>query len=201
MTIIVIMNISVCIFCSVVVLFKNNKISVKGKSNKRPFIHINDVVQSYQLVVAADKEKIGGQIFNVGSEEQNYEMGNLANEITNNCEKKCEIELSDTNDYRSYFASFQKIKEAVGDATITVISVGNDFVMDVMKKPLSMGADQMILVQDPATENLDALGTATVLSKAIEKIGQADIVICGQQASDCDNAHVPMGISEMLGMA
>ena len=94
-----------------------------------------------------------------------------------------------------------KVKEAVGEATITVISVGNDFVMDVMKKPLSMGADQMILVQDPATETLDALGTATGLSKAIEKIGQADIVICGQQASDWDNAHVPMGISEMLGMA
>ena len=70
-----------------------------------------------------------------------------------------------------------KIKEAAGDATITVISVGTDFVMDVMKKPLSMGADQMILIQDPAAENLDALGTATVLSKAIEKIGEADIVI------------------------
>ncbi len=94
-----------------------------------------------------------------------------------------------------------KIKEAEGDATITVISVGNDFVMDVMKKPLSMGADQMVLVQDPATEKLDALGTATVLAKAIEKMGGADIVICGQQASDWDNAHVPLGISEMLGMA
>ena len=94
-----------------------------------------------------------------------------------------------------------KIKEAAGDATITVISVGTDFVMDVMKKPLSMGADQMILIQDPAAENLDALGTATVLSKAIEKIGEADIVICGQQASDWDNAHVPLGVSEMLGVA
>ncbi|MQG66884.1 MAG: electron transfer flavoprotein subunit beta/FixA family protein, partial [SAR202 cluster bacterium] len=62
-------------------------------------------------------------------------------------------------------------------------------------------ADQMILIQDPAAENLDALGTATVLSKAIEKVGEADIVICGQQASDWDNAHVPLGISEMLGVA
>ncbi|MDC0035571.1 electron transfer flavoprotein subunit beta/FixA family protein [Chloroflexi bacterium] len=94
-----------------------------------------------------------------------------------------------------------KIKESEGEATITIISVGNDFVMDVMKKPLSMGADHMILIQDPATENLDALGTATVLAKAIEKIGGADIVICGQQASDWDNAHVPLGIGEMLGIA
>ena len=94
-----------------------------------------------------------------------------------------------------------QIKEAAGGGTVTIISVGNEFVMDVMKKPLSMGADQMILIQDPAAENLDALGTATVLSKAIEKVGEADIVICGQQASDWDNAHVPLGISEMLGVA
>ena len=108
------MRFDTAVNCMVLDLFKNNKISVKGKSNKRPFIHINDVVQSYQLVVAADKEKIGGQIFNVGSEEQNYEMGNLANEIANNCEKKCEIELSDTNDFRSYFASFKKIQNTLG---------------------------------------------------------------------------------------
>ncbi len=36
-----------------------------------------------------------------------------------------------------------KIKDA-GEAKITVISVGNGFVMDVMKKPLSMGADENI---------------------------------------------------------
>ena len=40
-------------------------------------------------------------------------MGNLANEITNNCEKNCEIELSDTNDFRSYFASFKKIQNTL----------------------------------------------------------------------------------------
>ena len=94
--------------------FKNNKIFVSGKSNKRPFIHINDVARSYLLAITAKKNKIGGQIFNVGSENQNYEMGDLANEIAKICDAKCDIETGETNDHRSYFASFKKIRNVLG---------------------------------------------------------------------------------------
>ena len=41
-------------------------------------------------------------------------MGNLAQEIVKHSGIDCEIELSDTNDHRSYFASFEKIKDAIG---------------------------------------------------------------------------------------
>ena len=92
-----------------------------------------------------------------------------------------------------------QIKEA-SDANITVVSVGSGFVMDVMKKPLSMGADQLILVDDPAVGNLDAFGTANALAEAIKKIGEYDLILCGRQASDWDNAMVPLGIAEILGL-
>ena len=92
-----------------------------------------------------------------------------------------------------------KVREQIPESVITVVSVGNNFVMDVMKKPLSMGADNMVLV-DVKEKNLDAFGTAKILSKAIEKIGEFDLIICGQQASDWDNAHVPLGVAEMLGL-
>ena len=92
-----------------------------------------------------------------------------------------------------------KLKEAEG-GQVTVISVGNNFVMDVMKKPLSMGADQMILIQDESVENLDAFATARALAAAIEKIGEYDLVLCGRQASDWDNAQVPLGLAELLGL-
>ena len=93
-----------------------------------------------------------------------------------------------------------QVIEASSDATITVLSVGSGFVMDVMKKPLSMGADQLILVDDPAVGNLDAFGTATALAEAIRKIGEYDLILCGRQASDWDNAMVPLGIAEILGL-
>lgn len=92
-----------------------------------------------------------------------------------------------------------RIKES-GDANISVLSLGNNFVMDVMKKPLSMGADQLYLLQDDAMDGLDAFATAYALSEAIKKIGEYDLILCGRQASDWDNAHVPMGIAEMLGI-
>ena len=90
-----------------------------------------------------------------------------------------------------------RVKEADG-GSVTVVSVGSGFVMDVMKKPLSMGADELVLVDDPQLVDLDPFATAYVLSKAIRKIGAFDLVLCGRQASDWDNAHVPLGLAESL---
>ena len=118
------MRFDTAVNCMVLDLFKNKKISVRGKLNKRPFIHIKDVVRAYQSIIDAPKEKICGQIFNVGSEEQNFEMGELAQEIVKASSIDCEIELNDTNDHRSYFASFQKIRESIGYSTKYTISEG-----------------------------------------------------------------------------
>ncbi|KFM20123.1 UDP-glucose 4-epimerase protein [Marine Group I thaumarchaeote SCGC AAA799-P11] len=118
------MRFDTAINCMVLDLFKNKKISVHGKSNKRPFVHIKDVVRSYQAVINAPTEKIQGQIFNIGSEDQNFEMGILAQEIVKHSGIDCEIELSDTNDHRSYFASFDKIKNAIGFTTQHSVSEG-----------------------------------------------------------------------------
>ena len=92
-----------------------------------------------------------------------------------------------------------QIKESEG-ADVTVVSVGSGFVMDVMKKPLSMGADNLILVDDPSVEELDAFATAKALAEAIKKVGDFDLILCGRQASDWDNSMVPLGVAELLGL-
>ena len=93
-----------------------------------------------------------------------------------------------------------RLKDNGDAAKITVISIGSGFVMDVMKKPLSMGADELVLIDDEALDDLDAFATATVLTEAIRKVGEYDLVLCGRQASDWDQAHVPLGVAEMLGL-
>ncbi|MSQ11593.1 MAG: electron transfer flavoprotein beta subunit/FixA family protein [Dehalococcoidia bacterium] len=90
-----------------------------------------------------------------------------------------------------------RIKEALG-GKITVISVGRSFVLDVIKKPLSMGCDELVLVQDEALGDLDAFATAQVLAAAIKKVGGWDLILCGRQASDLDQAQVPLGLAELL---
>jgi len=93
--------------------FKNRKITIFGGNNKRPFIHINDAVQAYKLLLTTPVSKINGQIFNVGSNEQNYVISELAREVGYSLNPNCELEIRDTPDNRSYFASFDKIRDTL----------------------------------------------------------------------------------------
>ena len=93
--------------------YKTGKILVKGQHNKRPFLHINDAIQAYNIIIKSPKEKIGGEIFNVGSDNQNYDMKSVANEIKNAIGKNCNIELENTPDGNSYSVSFKKIKRVL----------------------------------------------------------------------------------------
>ena len=94
-----------------------------------------------------------------------------------------------------------RIKDAQ-EATITVISAGTSFALDVMKKPLSMGADELVLLQDDSFGNtVDSFFTAQLLAAAVCKLGGFDLIISGRQASDWDNAQVPLGVAEILGLS
>ena len=94
-------------------LFSKGKIFASGKENKRPFIFIKDVVKAYLTIINSSKNKIAGEIFNVGSNTQNITMENLANQIVGVIAKPCEVTVQETNDHRSYFASFDKIKDVL----------------------------------------------------------------------------------------
>lgn len=87
------------------------------------------------------------------------------------------------------------------DATVTVLSVGDQFDLNIMRKSLAMGADALILCQDPAFANLpDSYVTSLILHAAIKKIGDFDLLLCGRQASDWDSAQTPLFLAEMLGI-
>ena len=111
------MRFDTAVNCMVLDLFKKKKITVNGRGNKRPFIFTKDVVKSYMTVINASKEKIAGQIFNVGSNEQNLTMEELAHQIVESIGEKCDVVIEGTNDHRSYFASFDKIKNILDFTT------------------------------------------------------------------------------------
>lgn len=98
-------------------LFSKKKIFVSGKENKRPFIFLKDAVKAYLITINAPKNKINGQIFNVGSNDQNLTMEDLANTIVNSIGSSCEINVQGTNDNRSYYASFEKINSILDFTT------------------------------------------------------------------------------------
>ncbi|MCL0030510.1 electron transfer flavoprotein subunit beta/FixA family protein [Dehalococcoidia bacterium] len=93
-----------------------------------------------------------------------------------------------------------KLRDDGLDVNITVIMIGNDFVNDVVKKPISMGADNLVLVEDENLTSLSPRVTVNILSKILTKMGPFDLILAGRQASDFDNAHVPIGVAETMGM-
>ncbi len=93
-----------------------------------------------------------------------------------------------------------RIKDAAGDAKITVMSLGPGRARDVIKHSLAMGADEGVLLTDNACSTATATRTALALSKAIQKIGDFNLVLCGRQATDWDAGVVGYGIAEMLGV-
>jgi electron transfer flavoprotein beta subunit len=92
-----------------------------------------------------------------------------------------------------------KIKDAKG-GKITALSLGVNLNRDVVRKPLAMGADELILLEDDAFNEGDSWSIAYALAMAIKKIGTYDIIFCGRQAADWDAGQVGSGIAEILGL-
>jgi len=92
-----------------------------------------------------------------------------------------------------------RIKDAGGDAKVTIMSMGAATARDVIKHGLAMGGDEGVLLVDDAFNNLDGHGTATVLSSAIKKLGDVDLVLTGRQAVDWDMGVTGTLIAAMLG--
>jgi electron transfer flavoprotein beta subunit len=94
-----------------------------------------------------------------------------------------------------------QLKEAAGDdSTVTALTVGPEKAVDAVRKALQMGADQGVHVQDDEIAGSDAVATSLVLAKAIEKIGQPDIVMCGMASTDGAMSVVPAMLAERLGL-
>lgn len=92
-----------------------------------------------------------------------------------------------------------QLKEAHG-GTVTVITMGPEQAKDALKECVSVGADKAVLITDRAFGGSDTYATSYILSQAIKKLGNFDLIICGKQAIDGDTAQVGPAIAEHLGM-
>jgi electron transfer flavoprotein beta subunit len=92
-----------------------------------------------------------------------------------------------------------RIKDAQG-AKVIALSMGGELDRNVVRDPLSLGADELILLEDETFADSDAYTAAHALGMAIRKIGDYDLILCGRQASDSDGGQVGAGIAAMLGV-
>lgn len=95
-----------------------------------------------------------------------------------------------------------RIKEKFG-GKVTVITMGPPQAKEALKKAISYGADEAILLSDKFFAGSDTLATSYILAQAIGKIDKkekVDIIFCGKQAIDGDTAQVGPGIAARLGI-
>jgi len=102
------------------IAYHKSKISVFGGKQLRPNIHIADMVEAYLVLLNAPAEKISGEIYNAGYENQT--VSDLANTVSCVVGKDVELITIPTNDNRSYHISSKKIFEELGFKAVHTIS-------------------------------------------------------------------------------
>lgn len=90
-----------------------------------------------------------------------------------------------------------RIRDKYG-GKVTCISMGPPQAETALRETLALGADEAVLLSDKAFAGADTFATSYTLARAILKLGEFDLVICGKQAIDGDTAQVGPAVAEHL---
>lgn len=95
-----------------------------------------------------------------------------------------------------------QLKSDVPDSKVIAVTVGGANVNNSkMKKAiLARGPDEMFGVMDENLEGIDSFATATLVKAAVEKLGGADLIICGEGSSDIYNQQMGNMLGQMMGV-
>jgi nucleoside-diphosphate-sugar epimerase len=94
--------------------YSRGRITIFGGKQWRPLVHVADAARAYVMALEAPLEQVGGQIFNVGSNEQNYQIGELG-VLVSQVFPEVRIEtVPQTPDLRDYHVCFDKITRTLG---------------------------------------------------------------------------------------
>ncbi len=118
-------------------LFKDGKIPIlRDGTQWRPFIHVKDTARAMVLMLEAPVHLVNGQIFNVGSDEQNYQIMPLAEMVARATALPFNYEWYGSTDHRSYRVSFQKIHRVLGYEVENAPSDGAREIYEALKNKL-----------------------------------------------------------------
>jgi electron transfer flavoprotein beta subunit len=95
-----------------------------------------------------------------------------------------------------------QIKESGADVTVVALTVAeaNGKIKETMKEALAIGADEAVIITDPALATTDQAAVAAAIAKAVEKVGGADLLLFGEGSTDNYSGQVGSRVAELLGM-
>src|SRR4051812_14444258 len=84
--------------------------------------------------------------------------------------------------------------------TCTVLTLGPPSAEDVLREAIAWGADDGVLVSDPAFAGSDTLATARALAAALQREGPFDLILVGRNSVDADTGQVGPEIAQLLDL-
>ena len=93
-----------------------------------------------------------------------------------------------------------RVREKLGDVEIFTLTVTSEDAKAVLREALAIGADKAYVVNDPNFKEIDTLGTAYILVEAIKKIGEFNLVLCGETSLDSFSGLVGSRLAELLNL-
>ncbi len=115
--------------------FKNGKIPIMRDGKQwRPFVHVKDTSKAFISILESNRKLVNGQIFNVGNNEQNLQIFDLAKIVAESISLPFNFEWYGSPDMRSYKVSFDKIREKIGYKTSYTPKEGAKEVFDALKE-------------------------------------------------------------------
>ena len=87
-----------------------------------------------------------------------------------------------------------------GKVTALCLAEGNRKAAEGIKEALAMGADEAVVIDDPALAEPDQAAVAAALAAAVKKIGACDLLLFGEGSTDNYTGQVGARVAELLGL-
>jgi len=101
-------------------------------------------------------------------------------------------------DKRALEAAIRLKEKYSGD--VVTLSLGGGKTRTAMLEALAMGADAAYIINDEALAGVDSLATSKVLKAALDRVGDYDLVLCGEMTLDSLSAQVGPRLAELLDL-
>src|SRR5437763_57537 len=122
--------------------WKERVIYVMGGGEQwRPFVHVNDDVRALVHGVEDDRDRIAGQTFNVGADDMNYQIRQLAQFVRDVVPNTTVHMIPDDPDKRTYNVSFAKIRQHLGFEPAVRVHEGVVEIKQALERGIVSGDD------------------------------------------------------------
>lgn len=91
----------------------DKEITIFGGSQWRPFLHVEDAAEVFIKCIKEPLEKVGGKVFNAGSNEQDFQIKEIGEKVKSII-PEAQLITTESGDERNYRVSFNKICKELG---------------------------------------------------------------------------------------